>query len=141
VGDEADAAGLAKEPPALETQFPETIPPLPPPSNTALDEDTPPAADTPIPKEPVIELPKPADAPTDEAPTPKDACGNAPPMLRHVLIPGVMGDVPDVVGLTPGAVNTCAPNGILVGGTPIPGPIPSGEVSPSGGVTAAPLPI
>jgi hypothetical protein len=134
VGDEADAAGPAKELPALAAQLPDAVPALPPPSNTALEPDVPPV-DIPVPNDvPVIEMP--ADAPADEAPGPKDACGSAPPMLAHVV-----GDVPDVVGLTLGVASPEAPKGILAGGTAKPGPIPSGEVMPSGEGVGAPVPI
>src|SRR5437879_5978292 len=77
-----------------------------------------------------------ADAPADEASRPKDACGSEPPMPPHVvtvLVAGVIGDVPDIVGLTPGVASSVAPMGILVRATGEPGPTPSGDVMPSGG--------
>ena len=39
----------------------------------------------------------------------------------------------DVVGLTPGDASSVAPRGIPVGATAAPGPMPSGDVMPSGG--------
>jgi hypothetical protein len=46
------------------------------------------------------------------------------------------GDPADV-GLTPGVASSVAPNGIPVAPTGAPGPIPSGEVTPSG----TPVPV
>ena len=121
---EADAAGPAKELPVLAAQAPDALPAIPPPSKVArLDA-------------PVIELPMPEGSPADEAPAPKDACGNDPPMPPHVetvLVEGAMGDVPDIIGLTPGAASSVAPMGILAGATGEPGPTPSGDVMPSEG--------
>ena len=48
------------------------------------------------------------------------------------------GDVPAAVGLTPGVAISVAPSGIPVTPTGAPGPIPSGEVTPSG--MGAPVP-
>jgi hypothetical protein len=70
-----------------------------------------------------------------EPPMPDDACGTEPPMLEHVvMLPGAApnGDVPDVIGLTPGVESSVAPMGIPVRGTAGAGPIPSGDVIPSG---------
>jgi len=56
-------------------------------------------------------------------------------MLEHVvMLPGAApnGDVPDVIGLTPGVESSVAPIGIPVRGTAGAGPIPSGDVIPSG---------
>jgi hypothetical protein len=121
VGNEVDAAGPAKELPALAAQAPDALPAIPPPSKVArLDA-------------PVIELPMPEDAPVGEAARPKDACGNDPPMPPHaLLVEGAMGDVPDTIGLTPGDASSVAPMGILVRATGKPGPTPSGDVIPSG---------
>jgi hypothetical protein len=47
-------------------------------------------------------------------------------------------DVPAAVGLTPGVAISVAPSGIPVTPTVAPGPIPSGELMPSG--TGAPVP-
>jgi hypothetical protein len=55
-------------------------------------------------------------------------------MPEHVVLLAVkpIGDVPDVVGLTPSDVRPVAPMGIPVGATGEPGPMPSGDVMPSG---------
>ena len=49
-----------------------------------------------------------------------------------VLAGGLSGEVPDVVGLTPVDPRSVVPSGIPVGGTGAAGPMPSGEVIPSG---------
>jgi hypothetical protein len=60
------------------------------------------------------------------------------PVVEPVLEPAVpqtlpsIGDTPDVVGLTPGDASSIAPRGMPVGATAEPGPMPSGEVMPSG---------
>ena len=64
----------------------------------------------------------PADVPTDEA-----------PHVEPVIVAGLMGEVPEINGLTAGAASSVAPIGILVGGTGEPEPKPSGDVTPSGG--------
>src|SRR5262249_48291560 len=65
-----------------------------------------------------------------------EACASEPPIFEHVvMVPsdGGSGDVPDVIGLTPGEASSVAPSGTPVGATEGAGPIPSGEVKPSGG--------
>jgi hypothetical protein len=52
------------------------------------------------------------------------------PVEPHVL--ASTGDAPDVVGLTPGDASSVAPRGIPTGPTLAPGPMPSGDVIPSG---------
>jgi hypothetical protein len=133
VGEEADAAGPAKElPPAVE-HVPDAVPAMPPPSNSTVEPDTP-ALDIPVPTDvPVIELPTPDVVPAVELPVPeivgglpKDVCGMEPPMPEHcVTVPIV--DVPSI-GLTPGVLSSVAPIGMPVGATCEPGPMPSGEV-------------
>jgi hypothetical protein len=49
------------------------------------------------------------------------------------LVAGLMGEVPDINGLTAGAESSVAPMGVLVGATREPGPTPSGDVKPSAG--------
>ena len=49
-----------------------------------------------------------------------------------VLAGGLSGEVPDVVGLIPVDPRSVVPSGIPVGGTGAAGPMPSGEVIPSG---------
>src|SRR5262245_10014116 len=77
------------------------------------------------------------DVPTSE-PMPKEVCGIEPPMPPHVVtLPfvdpvGPIGDTPEVLGLTPGDASSVAPRGIPAGATGEPGPMPSGEVVPSG---------
>ena len=56
-----------------------------------------------------------------------------------VLVVGVIGDTPDVVGLTPSDPISLLPRGIPVGGTAGAGPMPRGEVMPSGDGTLAPI--
>jgi hypothetical protein len=112
VPDEAIGADPAKEPP-LAAQVPDALPVIPPPSKTAVAE--PDAPD-------IGEPPMPADVPADEA-----------PHVVPTLVAGLMGDVPDINGLTAGAASSVEPMGILVGATGEPGPTPSGDVKPSGG--------
>ena len=124
VGDEADDAGPAVEPPATPMQVPDAFPIVPPPSKRA-DEPGIPVADMALLDE----------IPGIEPPMPDDTCGSEPPMLEHVvMLPGAApsGDVPDVIGLTPGVESSVAPMGIPVRGTAGAGPIPSGDVIPSG---------
>jgi hypothetical protein len=133
VGDEADDAGPAAEPPATPMQVPDALPIVPPPSKRA-DEPGVPVADMALLDE----------IPGIEPPMPDDTCGSEPPMLEHVvMLPGAAptGDVPDVIGLTPGVESSVAPMGIPVRGTAGAGPIPSGDVIPSGDPDGAIPPI
>jgi hypothetical protein len=107
VGDEADAAGAIDE--LLAAQVPDAVPPRPPPSKIVVEPDVPGFA---MP----VELPN--------APAPEHAV--APP------IAGTTGDAPDVIGLTPGDASSVAPSGMPVGATGAAGPMPSGDVTPSG---------
>jgi hypothetical protein len=138
VGEEADAAGLPRELPAVTGHVPDAVPAMPAPSNTDVDAE-PPAAEVPEPTElPAIELPMPDDVPVSEGAAPNDTSGIEPPMPPHVaLVPvvGAIGDTPDVSGLTPGDPSSVAPRGMRAGGTGEPEPIPSGDVTPSGGST------
>jgi hypothetical protein len=104
VGDDADDAGPVLGPLASPAQVPDAFP-MPPPSNVVLDPDVPVVPE------------------------------KLPPMLEHVvMLPGAApnGDVPDVIGLTPGDESSVAPMGIPVRGTAGAGPMPSGDVIPSG---------
>ena len=124
VGDDADDPGPAVEPPATPMQVPDAFPIVPPPSKRVIE-----------PGIPVADMTLPGDVPDIEGPMPEDPCGNDPPMLEHVvMLPGAApnGDVPDVIGLTPGDESSVAPIGIPARGTAGAGPIPSGEVIPSG---------
>jgi hypothetical protein len=134
VGEEAEAAGPAKELVLVVTQVPDAVPRVPPPSKTEFEPDVP-ALDVPVPEDvPVIELSVTDVVPVVEVVVPKDACGIEPPMPEHsVLAVSPIGDVPDVVGLTPGDASSVAPRGMPVGATAAPGPRPSGDVMPSGG--------
>ena len=93
------------------------------------------------PEVPTGDVPVPKDVPAVELAVPKDASGIEPPMPRHAVWPAVgpSDAAPATVGLTPGEESSKAPSGIPVGATGAPGPIPSGEVMPSGGI-AAPMP-
>jgi hypothetical protein len=118
VGEEADAAGPANELLLVVAQVPDAVPTLPPPSKVDVA---------------VIELSVPDVVPVVEVVRPKDACGIEPPMPEHgVLAVSPSGDVPDDVGLTPGDASSVAPRGIPVGAIGEPGPMPSGDVMPSG---------
>jgi hypothetical protein len=134
VGDEADAEGPAKELPPIGAQVPDALPAMPPPSNT--DVEAVPAADIPVPADvPVIEVLMPDVVPLVELGEPNDACGNEPPKPEQVamlLVVSPSGDVPDVNGLTPRDPISVAPMGMPVGATGAPGPMPSGDVMPSG---------
>lgn len=147
VGDEADAAGPAKEAPPIEGQVPDADPAMPPPSN-AVDDVEVPAVETPVPDDvPDIELPIPdelpvtddicvAELPMVEVPRPNDDSAIEPPIPRHpeaVTGAGPSADVIDVIGLTPGDASSVAPRGTRTGGTGEPVPTPSGDVIPSGG--------
>jgi hypothetical protein len=126
VGDEADAAGPANELLPVVGQVPDAVPVTPPPSKTEVEPEVP-AVDVPV--IPVIELPMPDIVPTVEPPVPKEVCGIETPMPAHcATMP-----VPDVDGLTPGDASSVAPRGTPVGATGEAGPMPSGDVMPSGG--------
>lgn len=109
-GDEADAAGAKELLPVVAAQVPDAVPAMPPPSK--------------------VDIPVPVDVAVIEVPVPDVA----PPMPEHVVLLAVnpSGDVPDVIGLTPSDVSPVAPIGIPVGGTAAAGPMPSGDVMPSG---------
>jgi hypothetical protein len=147
VGDEADAAGPAKEALSVEGQVPDADPATPPPSNTVGDIEVP-AVETPVPDDvPDMELPIPdelpviddvcvAELPMVEVPRPNDDSGIEPPIPRHpeaVTAAGPSADVLGVIGLTPGDASSIAPRGMRTGGTGEAEPTPSGDVMPSGG--------
>ena len=137
VGDDADAAGPANALPPPATQVPDALPVVPPPSKIVLGLDTP--VDIPVPTDdpdtelngiPVMGLPG-----VIAVLTPNEACGTEPPMPEHsAMLPvaGPIGDAPDVVGLTPGDASSVAPSGMPTGATGKPGPMPRGDVMPSG---------
>jgi hypothetical protein len=122
VGDEADALGPAKELAAAPAQVPDAVPAVLPPSNSKLELGVP-APDVPIPD--VV----------PELGTPKDACGSELPIPPHdvrLCVVAASGDVPDVSGLTPTVGTSVVPSLRPAGGTGAAGPMPSGDVMPSG---------
>jgi hypothetical protein len=121
LGDDADAAGDPDGVLTMGAQVPDAVPSSPPPSKTVLDADIPAPAEL-IPEAAVVELP-----------IPGEACESKPP--AHVAVTPVAeprGDAPDAIGLTPGDASSVAPSGIPVGATGEAGPMPSGDVIPSG---------
>lgn len=131
VGEEAEVAGPAKALPLVVAQVPDAVPTVPPPSKTEFETDV--LAED-VPEDvPIVGLSVPDVVEVVEVVVPKDACGIEPPMPEHgVLAANPSGDAPDVVGLTPGDASSVAPRGMPVGATAEPGPMPSGEVMPSG---------
>jgi hypothetical protein len=64
---------------------------------------------------------------------PNDDCGIEPPKPLHADLVTVVVDASDVIiGLVPRPPRPVAPRGMRAGGTGEPGPIPSGDVMPSG---------
>lgn len=113
VGDEADEAGPPVGPVAMPAQVPEAIPARLPPSKSEPDAGLEaPVLDPPL-RLPAVEL--------------------MPAQVAVLLVVGgLSGDVPEVVGLTPTDPNSVVPSGIPVGGTGAAGPVPRGDVMPSG---------
>ena len=135
VGDEADAAGPAKELLPIVAQVPDAVPAMPPPSNAVVGNEVP-VVEIPVADDiPAVELPV-ADAATELARVPmvpNDACGIEPPKPLHAVPVTVVVDASDVIiGLVPATPSPVAPSGMRVGGTGEPGPMPSGDVMPSG---------
>jgi len=122
VGEEADVAGPAKELLLVAAQVPDAVPTVPPPSKTEFEPDV-----------PALDISVPDVVPVVEVVRPKDVSGIEPPMPEHSVLAGSpSGDVPDVVGLTPGDASSVVPIGMPVGATGEPGPMPRGDVMPSG---------
>ena len=100
---------------------PEAVPALPPPSNVVEDAAV-----------PEVEIPVPTElsviVPPDRLPA------NELMPAQVVVLSGAepSGETPEVIGLTPGELNSVAPRGTPVPGTAGAGPMPSGEVMPSG---------
>jgi hypothetical protein len=95
-----------------------------PPSNSKVELDV-----------PALDVSMPDVVPMLVLAAPKDACGIEPPMppdVVRLLIVGGSGEVPDVIGLTPSIGTSVVPRRRPVGGTAEPGPMPSGDVMPSG---------
>ena len=135
MGDEADAAGPAKEVLPITGQVPDAVPAMPPPSNAVVDTDVP-AVEVPD-DIPATGLPVTDDVPVAELArvpvVPNDDCGIEPPKPLHAGLVTVVVDASDVIiGLVPAPPIPVAPRGMRVGGTGAAGPIPSGDVIPSG---------
>ena len=113
VGDEADEAGSPVGPVAIPAQVPEAVPARLPPSKSEPDAGL--------------------DAPVLDPPLRLPAVELMPAQVAVLLVVGgLSGDVPEVVGLTPTDPNSVVPSGIPVGGTGAAGPVPRGDVMPSG---------
>jgi hypothetical protein len=119
VGDEAEAAELPAAVAPMPAQVPEAVAVMPPPSKSEPDE--------------VVGAPfiPPLKLPADEL------------IPKHVavllVVGGLSGEVPDVVGLTPTDPSSVVPSGIPVGGTAAAGLMPSGDVTPSGDGPIVPI--
>jgi hypothetical protein len=112
-------------------QVPEAVPTVPPPSHN-VDEPDVPGVDIPVPDElPVSALM------LDKFP----AIELMPVQVVVLGAAGPSGEAPDVIGLTPGDASSVAPRGIPVGATAGAGPMPSGDVIPSGGAPGGDMPI
>jgi hypothetical protein len=127
-GDEADAAGL-EDAVVPSAHVPEVVPDMPVLSNRAVGADVPPVA----PLVPAIEVPG-----LEFPELGIVGCADAPTLEHVPVVMEPRADVPAAVGLTPGVASSVAPRGTPVAPTDAPGPIPSGEVKPSG--TGAPVP-
>ena len=108
-GEEADAAGLDDALPPAVEHAPDVVPEVPPPSKSAVGLDMP---------DVIVELAE-------------------QPELLPLIVPGtkLLGGA----GLMPGVANCVAPNGSPTGPTGAPGPMPSGDVIPMGGVVGEPI--
>jgi hypothetical protein len=125
--DDVDAVVL-EDAVVLLAHVPEAVPDTPVPSNKAVGADIPvadiPVADVPavIPLVPAIDVPGLEDIGCADAPTPEH-------VAAEVIEPSA--EVPAAAGLMPGAASSVAPSGIPVPPMGAPGPMPSGEVTPS----------
>jgi hypothetical protein len=110
-GDEADAVGLDDAVVVLLAHVPEAVPAMPVLSNKGVG--------APVMALLVLAI---------EVP------GLEFPRLEHAVAAVIepRADVPAAPGLMPGVASSVAPSGIPVAPTATPGPIPSGEVTPSG---------
>ena len=112
VSGEADVVGAM-----IGAHVPDAVPAMPPPSNSMLG--------------PVAVLGEvPERFPAGEAMA-RQAAGS--------VGAGPIGEVPDVVGLTPREPTSVEPSGIPTGGTAAAAPMPSGEVIPSGDGALVPI--
>jgi hypothetical protein len=126
VGEDADPVGLDDA--VMLEQVPDAVPAMPAPSNSGVGADVPDTAPV-AGDSPFIALV----APTVEFPNPDAAVCIDPCTLEHavVVVDEPRGVPLEAVGLTPGVASSVAPSGIPVAPTGAPGPIPSGEVTPS----------
>ena len=124
VGEEADAVGLEDAVVVSLTQVPEAVPDTPMPSNRGVGAIVVPVMTV---LEPAIEVPA-LGFPGLEA----DGWADAPiPEHVEAAVIEPSADVPAAAGLTPGVDSSVAPSGTPVAPTGAPGPMPSGEVTPS----------
>jgi hypothetical protein len=134
VGDEADAVGL-DDAVVPAGHVPDAVPAIPAPSNSGagagVPDIAPVAEDSPGSEPPV---------PLVEFPRPEAVVCIAPMVVEHaegvVIVVPLEAEELDVIGLTPGVASSVAPSGRPVAPTGAAVPIPSGEVIPSGWVTA-----
>jgi hypothetical protein len=103
-------------------QVPEAVPTVPPPSNSVKEPGVP-GVDIPVPDDPPVSA-----LMLDKFP----AIESMPVQVVVLSVAGPSGEAPDVIGLTPGDASSVAPKGIPVAGTWGAGPMPSGDVIPSG---------
>lgn len=106
----------------LLAHVPEAVPDTPVPSNKAVGADIPVVEVPVIPLVPAIDVPGLEDIDCADAPTPEH-------VAAEVIEPSA--EVPAAAGLMPGAASSVAPSGIPIVPTGAPGPMPSGEVTPS----------
>jgi len=124
-GEEADAVGLEDAVVVPLGQVPEAVPETPIPSNRGVGAVVAPVVTVLAPaiEVPVLEFPGLEEDGWADAPIPEH-------VEAAVIEPRV--DVPAAAGLTPGVDSSVAPSGTPVAPTGAPGPMPSGEVTPSG---------
>jgi hypothetical protein len=132
LGDEADEVALDDAVGAV-AHVPDAVPAIPVPSNSGVGADVPdtvPVAEDSPGSEPTV--------PPVELPMPRVAVCIAPRVLEQAegAVIALEAKELDVIGLTPGVGSSVAPSGRPVAPTCAAAPIPSGEVIPSGGVTA-----
>jgi hypothetical protein len=124
---------------------PEAVPETPLPSNKAVGADIP-VVDVPvIPLVPAIDPLVPAIdplVPAIDVPGLEDVGCAVAPTPEHVAADVIepSAEVPPAAGLMPGAASSVAPSGIPVVPTDAPGPMPSGEVTPSEPVVPVAIP-
>jgi hypothetical protein len=122
----------------LLAHVPEAVPDTPVPSNKAVGADIP-VVEVPViplvpaidPLVPAIDVPGLEDIDCADAPTPEH-------VAAEVIEPSA--EVPAAAGLMPGAASSVAPSGIPIVPTGAPGPMPSGEVTPSEPVVPVTVP-